>query len=95
MESHEMAQPSSSAQWVDDPTSGVMMDSQSSPMVRFALFTPTIRWCIEIVYGATAAASIIGNMIVIIVLLFTDGFAKETRLFLINLAVSDVLMAVS
>src|SRR5687768_11964839 len=60
---------------------------------ELALFTITIRWCIELFYGCTAVISICGNLLVICVLASCDGFTLQMRQLLINLALSDFFMA--
>lgn len=58
-----------------------------------ALFTPWARLMIEVFYGSTAGIAICGNILVIVVLALTTGFAPQMRLLLTNLAVSDLCMA--
>lgn len=49
--------------------------------------------CIIILYTLTAAIAIFGNIVAICVLTFGKRSSKELRLFLVNLAMSDLLMA--
>lgn len=59
-----------------------------------SVFSGPTRLALGLLYGGTTLVAVFGNLLVLVVLYWGEGFSRGMRLYLISLALSDLLMAV-
>ncbi|KAG8192043.1 hypothetical protein JTE90_025309 [Oedothorax gibbosus] len=78
-----------------DPTNATMTTNYSQEEINQSLeaLGPKMQIFLIVLYSMTAMMALAGNATVIVVLLLGKRSSRELRIFLINLALSDVCMA--
>lgn len=61
---------------------------------NFEIGSKNLQLCLLILYSITAALALFGNILSIFVLMKGKRSSRDLRLFLVNLSLSDVLMAI-
>lgn len=84
-----------STHWIKPSKYGKMNESECYHSTTLEIISsPTIQVFFIVIYSAVSLLSLIGNIIVLIVQFYGKESARNIRKYLINLAISDVIIGV-